>query len=73
MRYVTTREQSIIDVADAIRAKTGSSEEMTISEMPSKIENISGGKMTSIETVKISGSDLFVGLTVTISNYEGGE
>ena len=43
MKYVVNSEQSIIDIADAIRAKTGSQDSLTVADMPSAITSITGG------------------------------
>lgn len=54
MRYVVNTEASITAIADAIRAQTGSSEEMTVAEMPTEIASISGG---GVHTVNVNGND----------------
>lgn len=41
-------ESSIVAIADAIRAKTGSTEKMSLSEMPTAIDGISGGVKVGI-------------------------
>lgn len=75
MRYVVNKAQSITDIADAIRAKTGSSEEMSVDDMPDEIASITGGKMTHIEQILLPGNVITInaGMIVTIENYvEGG-
>ena len=74
MRYVVNNEQSIINIADAIREKLEIQDPISIPEMPDYIESISG-KMTSIEQVLLPSNELVVdtGIRVTISNYTEGE
>lgn len=43
MSILTIQEDTLTDIADAIRAKTGKSDEMTPLEMPDEIASISGG------------------------------
>ena len=43
MSYVLCRDEDLINIANAIRNKTGSTDSMYIDDMPYKIQNISGG------------------------------
>lgn len=54
MVYVISTEQSITDIADAIRDKTGSSDPISIPDMPTAIESISGG---GVYEVNINGNN----------------
>lgn len=54
MVYVISTEQSITDIADAIRDKTGSSDPISIPDMPYAIESISGG---GVYEVNINGNN----------------
>lgn len=49
-----TLTQAFLDIADAIRAKTGKSDTMTPAEMPIEIANISGGGNDSLKINTIS-------------------
>lgn len=50
--------QSITNIANAIRSKTGKTDTMTIDEMPTEIESISGGGGDDLLAIKISGQKI---------------
>lgn len=47
-------ENDIQDIADMIRAKTGKTETMTVSEMPNEIDSIDTGGITPTGTISIT-------------------
>lgn len=51
MKYYSIKEQTLQDIADAIRNKTGLTENMSSEEMAGKIEGISGGGELQEKTV----------------------
>ena len=42
-------DAAMTDIADAIRAKTGKTDPLTIEQMPSEIEGISGGGSSEVD------------------------
>ena len=66
--YYICEEQSLVDIADAIREKTGSTEQMTIAEMITTIDEYEA-KDTSVELVDGSVTEFTNEEVTSISNY----
>lgn len=64
MANVLINEDTMTDIADAIRSKKGVSTTYLPSEMPSAIESISGGGITPTGTISITQNG-----TVDVTNY----
>ena len=58
---IVTKRSQLTDIADAIRAKTGKSDEITLNDMPVEISEIGGGRASAM-TVSITAE----GSTTTI-------
>lgn len=53
MRYLLNKESSIKAIANAIRSKTGSTDNLTVANMPEAISNISGGGSGNLLSINI--------------------
>ena len=67
---IIAEKQNLVDIADAIRAKTGTTESLSLSEMPSMVTGISGGMTLPELTNEGTASDLLSGKQLI--NQNGG-
>lgn len=66
---VIAEKQDLVDIADAIRTKTGTTDTFTLSEMPQIITSISGGG-AELVNVSITSTNWSGGAWYTDSNYQ---
>lgn len=79
MSKIICEKQDLVDIADAIRGKTGKSEEFTIYQMPNEIYNISGGSSSggnsgttvaqATPTITVSSSGLITASATQSAGY----
>ena len=61
----TALDTALTDIADAIRTKTGKTDPLTLEQMPSEIEGISGGGSSGVyENLKYSNKAIFTNVSV---------
>lgn len=66
MSFYSIRRKELTDIADAIRAKTGKSGDISVEDMPKEIEGISGGGDSATIVVPVN---ISVSVSVTAEDY----
>ena len=73
---VVTKRSQLTDIADAIRAKTGKSDEITLNDMPNEISEIGGGDKgfcyIDIESQLPNNVEIMVNISASVSVEDGG-
>jgi hypothetical protein len=72
MSFYSIRRKELTDIADAIRAKTGKSGDMSVEDMPKEIASITGGGSGDGSPVVIM-KEINIGaeVSVTAKEYTG--
>jgi hypothetical protein len=74
---VVTKRSQLTDIADAIRAKTGKSDEITLNDMPNEINEIGGGDKgfcyVDIESKLPNNVEVMVNISASVSVEDGGK
>lgn len=76
MSFYSIRKKELTDIADAIRAKTGKSDGMSIEDMPKEIGEIITGRVppcvVSVEHQLPNNVDVMVNISASVSVEDGG-